>query len=325
MLFLFLPLLTHLSDRPKAAFRPPFGPIMLFDHLPSRVVLLVLCYATAVAAAFLLFGLWPATSSVVLATLVMIAFGLSNSFGKIDHGHLLFWAPAILAFSGWGNALAVGSRRTGEGVVRHWAVRLLALVIGLSFLTAGYEKWRHGWLDFDTHATYGYLLGSYVINGQRGWLAPAAASMTWGPAWEVLDWATVILEVGLIFAALNWRIWRFGMVLATYFHLGVLLLFNIVFAGNVVVYGAFFRWGCVLPTRMHVRFRLGVGSAVVASLALAITAVQMRIHGVVPPLGLALQVTAAAAGTVYLALQLLRVLRRQVQSQQPDGHGALSQ
>lgn len=259
------------------AFDPPPGPMALFPALPSARFLDALGYAVIVSAAFLLVGLWTRAASASVAVTVMLAVGFDDSFGKIGHQYQwLFIVPAVMAFSSWGMALSADSRRASGADAEEspqWPMRLLALMLGLAFLTAGYAKLRGGWLDLDTHATQGYLLRTYIVRGKQEMLAPYVAGVNSGAFWEALDWLTVILELGLVFAALSWRTFRIAVALATQFHLGIMLMMNIAYAGNVVAYGAFVRWQRLLgrPRDAHGIPRwaaLGAALAVAAAVSL---------------------------------------------------------
>jgi uncharacterized membrane protein YphA (DoxX/SURF4 family) len=236
---------SHLAARPGKLYDPPPGPMMLFRELPDAWFLDALGFDTTLAAGFLLVGLWTRLASASVAVTIMLEQGFSNSFGKIDHQNLLFIVPAVMVFSAWGLALSADSRRAGSGTKdqpAQWPLRLLAFMVGIAFVTAGYEKLRGGWLSLDSHATQGILLRRFIVKGHDEFLAPYFAQLTWGPFWEMLDWFTVLLELGLVFAVLSWRAFRVALAVTAQFHLGILLMMNITFFGNILAYGAFVRW-----------------------------------------------------------------------------------
>jgi hypothetical protein len=228
---------------------------MLFDSIPPQAALEALEIVIAVLVVFLIIGFKTKATSLVLAAAMFTGTGLTFSFGKIDHGIFLILVPVAMAFSGWGGALSVDAHlaaRSGRPQIEasQWAMRLLAFMIGLAFLTAGTAKVWAGWLDLHTHAARGYFLRGYVVSDRDEFLAPLLLRVhDIGILWEALDWFTVALECGLIVAVLWWRTFRIGIAFAALFHLGVLLMMNIQFSANIVAYGAFLRWNLIAPTK----------------------------------------------------------------------------
>lgn len=305
-MLLYYPNPRRLINLSVDSFQPPLGPMRLFSHLPSLQVLDVLAYATTACAALLVVGLWTRLASAGIAVMLIIGIGLSNSYGKIDHPYLMFIVPSVMLFSDWGRSR---TRMDQNLPVSQWPMRLLALIIGLGFFAAGLAKVYGGWLNPHTHAVQGYVVGTYVINGQDGWLAPTFAGVTSGPFWEALDWLTVLLECGLVFAALSWLTFRIGIAAATLFHLGVMLMLNIAFAPNVIAYGAFVRWGRLLPVPRW-RFRLSGPVAALVAAGLAVGAFQLRVHAMTPNIGPTVIFVGAAIGAGYLMWVALTARKR---------------
>ena len=267
-LLLTLQQVSALSGRSADQFDPPPGPITLFESLPPHAVLEGLEVVTAILAAFLLFGLHTRTVSILLALALMTGFGLTYSFGKIDHTIVVVLVPAVMAFSQWGDALsldAASKPRDGERDVAQWPVRLLAVMIALSFVPAGWAKFRSGWLDLDTQAVQGHFARGYFSGGRTNWLAPELIDLRLGRLWEVADWLTVGLELGLILTVVSWRLVRVAVAVTTLFHLGVLLVINIAFSWNLVGYAAFFRWASIFPPAVDVRIRRSFGYLLVSA------------------------------------------------------------
>jgi hypothetical protein len=312
----------NIASQPAAQFDPPPGPIMLFDSIPSRASLEALEFATAVLVVFLLMGFKTRMTSLLLAAAMMTGAGLSFSFGKIDHGIFMLLVPAVMAFSGWGGAMSVDAHlasRSGRPRIEpsQWAMRLLAFMIGLSFLTAGTAKLRAGWLDLHTHAARAHFLQGYVRDDRHDFLAPLFLRVQeFGIPWEAIDWFTVALECGLVFSVLWWRTFRIGIALGTLFHLGVLLMMNIQFSANVIAYGAFVRWNLILPsTRRRV---IPLTSPVAALLGLGLGAAAYGVHNsdlsrFLPSIGREMLFVGAFVAVVFLAGQVrlgIRSIRR---------------
>ena len=309
-----------LSNRPAEQFDPPPGPLMLFESLPPHGVLEGLEILTTVLAALLLVGLHTRSVSILLALALMTGLGLTYSFGKIDHTIVLALVPLWMAFSDWGKAMsldAANRRGTERSSVAQWPLRFLAVSIALSFFTGGWYKLRSGWLDLDTHAVQGHFGRSYLRNGRTDWLAPEIFDLRLGRLWEAADWFTVALELGLVVTVLSWRWFRVSIAIAALFHVGVLLLFNIVFSWNVFGYAAFVRWSTIVPlASCEVRIRRSLGYVLAVAIGVALYAVheglgsdfERDVRTVIIFLG-------GAAGNVYLAVQLARVARPELSTQ----------
>ena len=318
-LLLTLQQLGSLSDRPAEQFDPPPGPFEVFQALPPNAVLEGLEIVTAVLAALLLFGLHTRAVSFLLAAALMTGFGLTFSFGKIDHTIVLVLVPALMAFSAWGDDKSIDADRvhrdSGPPEVAQWPMRFLALLIGLSFVTAGWAKLWSGWLDPDTHAVHGHFVRNYYNNGRTDWLAPDVVRLHLGNWWEVADWFTVALELGLVLTVLRWGWFRAAIAVTALFHVGILMLMNIEFSWNMFGYAAFVRWGAVLPARVRGnRLSRSLGYAVAVTFGLAAYALHEWAgaglqHGVRSGIVL----VGGAAGAVYLVV----LLRRAVPTRQP--------
>ncbi len=242
--------LRWIADVPADLFDPPAGPMRILSAAPSEAMLVALELGTAVLAGLLLLGLHTRTVSLLLALTLGTSLGLVYSLGKIDHTIVFVLVPAVMAFSGWGGALSVDARTSGGvvDIVRQWPLRLFALLIALAFLAAGLTKLRTGWLDPDTHAVQGHFVRGFVAGDRSDqWLAPHLLDLRAGALWEAADWFTVAMEIGLVVTVLWWRVFRVAIAVVALFHVGVLLILNIIFSWNVLGYGAFVRWGSLVP------------------------------------------------------------------------------
>ena len=319
-----------IATQPAAQFDPPPGPIMLFGSIPPRAALEALEIAVAVLVVFLIMGFKTKAVSLLLATGLMIGAGLSFSFGKIDHGIFVVLVPAVMAFSGWGGTRSVDAHlaaRSGRPAIEpsQWPVRLLGFMIGLSFLTAGWAKLTSGWLDPSTHAARGHFVEKYVSAGRDDFLAPLFLRIhDVGLLWEALDWFTVALECGVVIAVLWWRALRIMVAFAALFHLGVLLMMNIQFSANTIAYGAFVRWGLVLPSGSGSALRLNQPMATVLGVGLGAGIYALNNTGpgdYIPSIGgTRLLFAGALVAVVFLVGQAwlgLRTIRRRTRSSAP--------
>jgi len=60
--------------------------------------------------------------------------------------------------------------------------------------------------------------------------------------YELLDWGTIIFEVGMLLSVISLKWFRRLLVCAVGFHVSVLLILNIAFWGNFPAYAAFVPW-----------------------------------------------------------------------------------
>ncbi|MDQ4054433.1 MAG: hypothetical protein M3237_17265 [Actinomycetota bacterium] len=306
-----LPALAPLAELPSSFVNPPLGPFRVLSSFPPSWLLWTIEVGLAVGLGALLVGWRVRTAAVLVCVLYLLGYGLLFSVGKTDHRILFLVLPLVLAFTGWGDARDETTRP------RQWPMRFLALVVGVQFATSAAMKALSGWLDPATHASQGHFIRQYVANDRQEWLATPFTGVHYGFFWEAVDWATVLLEGAVILAVLNWRVFRIVLANLTLFHLGILLMMNIPFSPNLVVYGAFVSWGALsvwpaLPPGARATVaRHRAAAAVVAGLG----ALLLRwlfpwvAEGVEPPVVL----LGAAVGAWYLARQvatLLPALRR---------------
>lgn len=229
------------SHFPSTMYLPPPGPFQLLSGFPPEPIAVGIEILIALAFASIAFGYRTVAAGWVATVLMVIGFGFTYSLGKIDHPILFALAPAVLGHTGWGGALSLDRLRGRSMPFRHWPLRLLAMMIGIGFFTAGLAKLRGGWLSVETQAARREFLNFYV-DGNTGGILPWLAELQPAVLWEVADWATVLLELTLVGWVLWWRAFRVAIALITLFHLSVYVLLTISFGFNVLVYGAFVEW-----------------------------------------------------------------------------------
>jgi hypothetical protein len=254
LMLAMLPDFQWVSRYPDSLYAPPPGPMALLGGFPPSAFLGGVEIAVAVALAFVAFGIRTRAASIAVTVLLLVGYGFAYSLGKIDHTILQVLTPLVLSFAGWG---AAGSWDTRRRAARppappQWPVRLLGTLIGLGFVTAAAPKFFTGWLDPDTHAVRATLFRQVHVNGRDDLLANFFLDLQWGFFWEAMDWATVVLEAVLILAVLNWRVFRAALAVTALFHVGVYLMMNIHFDGNVLVYAALLPWGRLRLPRVSV-------------------------------------------------------------------------
>ncbi|HWL43913.1 MAG TPA: hypothetical protein VNQ73_13305 [Ilumatobacter sp.] len=234
---LSLPAFHLAGSFPQAAFRPPLGPFRLLSGFPSPLVMWTVEIVLAAALAALLVNFHTRVASVVVTLGYLVGFGVRYSLGKIDHDTILMLLVPLVLAGVWGHR--------GDDKPRQWPMRLLACIVGAGLLTAARPKYDTGWLDRDSQASMGHFIVNYYQHERDNLLAGAGLRMTSPAVWEFFDWATVLVEGGVIVAAIRWGWFRLALAGLALFHLGVWLFLNIDYFSNVVVYAAFVAWGSV--------------------------------------------------------------------------------
>lgn len=232
-----------LGSLPDDFYLPPPGPMMLFDGFPSVTIFRILHGLLIVALLFLLVGFKTKMISILTGILLLCINGFVYSLGKIDHDILIAVVPFVMAFSSWEQAYSVDSynKQASEYNAQSWTLVLLALILGFMMFTAGFPKILGGWLDIQTQAAEGHFFKQYFVRGRQDLLAAWALNIS-NNVWEILDYATVFLEVGFLAAILKPQSTRIFICLAVLFHFCTMMILNIAFLPNFLVYAAFLNW-----------------------------------------------------------------------------------
>jgi Vitamin K-dependent gamma-carboxylase len=243
-----VPVASWVPAAPRAFFNPPIGPAALFTHLPPASLMLGLNALLTLFAALLLVGWRTGLASAGTGLTLCLLDVWRYSLGKIDHDILLVLAPLVLGFSGWGRALSVDAAKQPAPEGSHpnaeaWPVALFALLVAFAMFTSGWAKATTGWLNPKSLCTYGHLATNYLVTGRETWAAKIALSIHSPWIWKAADWATVALELAVLPAVVRRRSFCLVLAVATLFHVGVMLLFDISFRVNIIAYAAFVRFG----------------------------------------------------------------------------------
>lgn len=247
---------SWVSAYPDSLFDPPPGPFMVFGGFPAEGATIALEIVLSIVLVSLALGYLTTAASVVTVLALLAGSRFSFSLGKIDHEIFTLLVPAVLAFARWGDAVSVDAvlrrRRSASidgPVTQQWPMRFLALLVGLGFFTAAVPKILSGWLDPRTQAVQGVMGRQYYLNGRTELLAPFAVHLDVPALWELMDVSAVLIEVAILLTVPWWRAFRTALACAALFHVGVFLIMNISFAGNVLVYGAFVSWSALAGMR----------------------------------------------------------------------------
>ncbi len=235
-----------LATLPADFYAPPPGPMMLFDTFPGLAIFQVLQTVAVLSALMILVGYHTKWVSLITGLSVLILQGFIFSVGKIDHEILVAVVPVILAYSNWGAAFSIDSFRKGKDQKNErWPLTLLALLIGFMMFTAGFPKILGGWLDISTQAAQSHLLNQFYVRERQDLLAELAVQWNNPFFWELLDWGTVLFEVGFLISIFRAAWFRFFVGIAVLFHFSTMISMNIAFLPNFIAYAVFLNWDAI--------------------------------------------------------------------------------
>jgi uncharacterized membrane protein YphA (DoxX/SURF4 family) len=306
-----LPDVRWISSMPASAFNPPFGPFRLLTQPPPEWALYIIQASLVVGLVALALGTFTRASSATVAATLLLVNGLNYSYGKIDHTILWIMVPLVLLFAGWGNSLSLDALRKPARVsaAATWPLRLLALMIGVSFAVAGLGKITTGWLEVASPTVAGYVLQSHTNASDP--LAMPLAALAALPIAEVSDWVVVLIEVAVLASVASWRAFRVILALLCLFHAVIALTMNIQFGWNIIVYGAFITWSTLYPSFTIAPTRVRTIGIVVLSIAVGVGAFFWSASDIVrDTANLILVLVGAAAACLYLARSSRAVLAR---------------
>lgn len=234
----------YLSELPDQFFMPPPGPMALFQGFPPLLFFHSLLFILFISLMLLAIGYRTKMVSILSGILILILQGFIYSVGKVNHEILTGIFPVLMAFTNWGAAYSVDSfrQKSSAQVTESWPLTLLALLIGFMMFTAGVPKILGGWLDPSTQAVQGHLFNQYFLRGRDALLAARLVNLDQPLFWEFLDWATIFFEIGFLAAVWKRSWFRVFLVFAVFFHYSTMLILNIPFIQNLMLYAAFLNW-----------------------------------------------------------------------------------
>ncbi len=224
--------------------------------------------------------------------------------GKIDHNLLLVMAPLVCGFM-------TAREGDGEDVLdsRAWPVAAFGAVLGFSLFTSAVFKLAGGWLALEDSSVQGAQLRNLYLYGRDELLAPLASRTDVRVLWEAFDWGTIVVEGAFLVAPFLPWLMRLSIVAMSGLHLGIVLLMNISFAGNIVMYSLFMPWpagvvawgerSAAALARVPVAAAAGLGG-VAGGLLVVIGSPMARLGDLVGAAWLGLLLCAAGTGFVTL-------------------------
>lgn len=247
MLLIIFPQQLWVPSLPDSFFNPPPGLTLFFTGAPGASYFLAVNALAIVATVCLLFGYWTRVASIAVALLLFLCNCWGYSFGKIDHDIPLIFIPLIMQFAGWGDAHSMDAKRRAvhagaEEKTAAWPLALMALIVGITMMSAAEPKAASGWLDPHSHAVRAHMLFNEFITGRTNWFAGHMLRSNSGMFWKSFDYSTIAIEAGFLLTVLWRRAFRVVCALACFFHLGIALTMEIAFVGNILAYAACIEW-----------------------------------------------------------------------------------
>jgi hypothetical protein len=233
-----------LSTIPSDFYNPPPGPLRLLSGYPELMVYRLLKLTIILSATAMMLGFFTKKASIITGVSVLLLQGAIYSVGKVNHEILIGMVPLVMAFSNWGAAYSAdefGGQITNRKV-ETWPVTLLSLFLAFMMFTAGFPKILGGWLDVSSQATQGHLMNQYFENGRQALFASFAVQTDSYVLWELLDWGTVLFEIGFLMVLWKPRLFKLFIGLAVLFHFSTMMTLNIAFLPNFTVYALFINW-----------------------------------------------------------------------------------
>lgn len=248
MVFIGLPSFSWLSNNLNYFFHPPFVSLAsMVGGFPGKTFFGLLTLINIIIFYLMFLGVWSKWTSLFFTVVSLIGYNFWYSFGKIDHFLFLFIAPAFLGFAGWGSFFTINKYKSKIVDPNKSAliVSLLALCIAFSMFTSGSLKIEGGWWKWDTEAVRYHLIRNYFSLERNELLADFFITIKNHLIWKFFDYSALLLEIGFLFSIMNKRYFQFFLFFGTIFHIIILLMFNIAFYSNLLIYLLFIDWGSI--------------------------------------------------------------------------------
>ena len=239
------PYSAFVGQVPQSFYNPPVLSLaFLFAGFPPYWLMLAGDLVRIWLVVLITIGIKTRLCTIVVCLLTFILSNFVYSFGKIDHGALV-WAVALcLAFTDWGAPYALVPDRRINPKVAARALATAGVLIAFGMFTAGFDKALH-WINFDPSrgGFLSWFYGGYYTLDRKLLLAPFVLKVP-PQSLKILDYAAVAFELSPFFFLLAGRAgWRAWLLVATCFHLANALLLNIPFHTHVLVYLPFVAFG----------------------------------------------------------------------------------
>lgn len=241
---------------------PPKGWSHIVPLVPlDPTVITIAYYVFLVAAVMAVIGWFGRPACGVATALAFYVQTIPQLYGKVNHStmHLIIFG-VILACSPSSDALSVDAirgairdadhgelRRAERGPAYGFALKTMMLVVGLAYFFPGAWKVSIGWDGWFngtnlSRLILGALYGHEPSMFQR-WMLGQPTLLFLGTV------ATIVFELGFVFAILFRRIRPFAALGGLGFHNAIGLLMSIPFGSLQICYVIFFDWQAMLARR----------------------------------------------------------------------------
>lgn len=245
MLLFAVPRGLWIAELPPWFYAPPLGFAAFFSVPPSAILLYAANAALIVCLVHLFFGIGTTRVAFTIVGLLVVLGSWDHAFGKIQHDSLGIVVPLLLA-TVWG--LPAGRRRA-------WPLALLAFVVAMAMASAAVPKILSGWLDPSTQAVRAWSIAFNETWGYRQVVGGALVPLSYPLAWEVFDWATVLIEAAFLPAIASRHAFRVVAALMVFLHTGIVYVLGIFFFTSLLAYAAFVNWAPLMTADAWLRRR----------------------------------------------------------------------
>lgn len=226
---------------PNSAMHPPISILSFTDNVPPEWFFIGCYYSMYLCLLLILIGLKPRIFAILYMVVYIVSSNYAFSFGKINHTFVYALPIIIMAFSPWNMTYSFfpEPKRETDILSKSWPMFLLSMLLGFGIFTAGLAKILGGWLNTDIQSTQVFF---YQYRYGIGWddlMSDTYDKINSQFFWEFLDYCTVFFETIFLVAFLKPKFFRLMILVTLFFHLNVLLMFNISFTYSIGFYALF--------------------------------------------------------------------------------------
>jgi len=259
------PYYSWISDTPRAFFDPPVLSVTyLFSGFPPATFFLLLDVVAITATCCMTVGYRTRISTATTLITRLVGMNFIYSYGKISHQIAVCVFLFCMIIADWGETREQDPEHEGA-TSRRWSpetsyrtiqgMSLFAVALAFGFVTAGFDKARL-WINTDL-AKSGILTWYYpgYFTGSTRFLADRIPGLPL-VVLKAGDWLAAIVEVtGFIALLLNRTSWRVWLLVVTLLHTANVLVLNITFATQVILYLSFFDLSSLVDSPLMRRLR----------------------------------------------------------------------
>jgi len=225
-------------------------PLFRFD--PQIILILSIIFKIFCAASIL--GIFTRCSMIISTLLGLYLLGIPQLFGKINHYHHVIWFAMILSVSPCHHALTIsqyllhkGQKSVSHGLsaIYNVPIRLMWILIGYLYFSAGFPKWWFNGIDWVFSNNLAYRMYFKWIEFPGIW-TPAFRIDQYPILLQMSALSVILFEVSFIFLIFFPK-WRYVAVAGgLLFHQMTSTFMRINFGSLKICYIVFFDWYRIL-------------------------------------------------------------------------------